>query len=399
MLGAYTFWDAMWTMIVFFAWVMFITWVIMLLIAWGGSYLIHKERIEQSRPLLWAIFLSFPLPFIATLTGWFTAEVGRQPWTVYGVLRTADAVTPTPYDGQPPIGRPIANTRVYVLDGALQPVPVGVAGELYIAGAGVVRGYLHRPDLTAERFVRDPFSVDPAARMYRTGDLVRHLPDGAIEFLGRMDFQVKIRGYRIELGEIETLLERAPGVRQAVVVVRENKPGDKRLVAYLVPDSAATDLSRLRSDLRESLPEYMQPAAYVMLEAMPLTANGKIDRKALPAPKSLEPLPEVAYHAPETSLQRQIADLWKETLGVEYVSIHDNFFDLGAHSLLVAEVHGKLSELLGREIPLVTMFRYPTIRSLASHLRQPSTEGSALKASADRALARRKFVQRRMTSG
>lgn len=298
-----------------------------------------------------------------------------------------------------PIGRPIANTRTYILDRRLRPVPAGAAGELYIAGAGVVRGYLHHPDLTAERFMGDPFSVDPAARMYRTGDLARQLPDGAIEFLGRTDFQVKIRGYRIELGEIETLLERAPGVRQAVVVARENKPGDKRLVAYLVPDSAAADLGRLRSDLRESLPEYMQPAAYVMLEAMPLTANGKIDRKALPAPESLEPLPEVAYQAPKTSLQRQIADLWKEALDVEHVSIHDNFFDLGAHSLLVAEVHGKLSELLGREIPLVTMFRYPTIRSLASHLRQPSTEGSSLKASAARALARRKFIQRRIISG
>jgi len=298
-----------------------------------------------------------------------------------------------------PIGRPIANTRTYILDRRLRLVPAGAAGELYIAGAGVIRGYLHRPDLTAERFVRDPFSIDPAARVYRTGDLVRHLPDSTIEFLGRTDFQVKIRGYRIELGEIEARLERAPGVRQAVVAARENKLGDKRLVAYLVPDSTtSTDLSRLRSDLRESLPEYMQPATYVILEAMPLTANGKIDRKALPAPENLETVPELAYQAPETSLQRQIADLWKEALDLECVSIQDNFFDLGAHSLLVAEVHGKLSELLGREIPLVTMFRYPTIRSLANHLRQPSTEAPVLKASAARALARRKFVQRRITS-
>jgi acyl-coenzyme A synthetase/AMP-(fatty) acid ligase/acyl carrier protein len=307
--------------------------------------------------------------------------------TTHPVEQTADAI---------PIGRPIANTQVYILDQWQRPVPEGASGELYIAGAGVVRGYLNRPELTAERFVQSPFCDDPAARMYRTGDRVRYLPNGAIEYQGRMDFQVKIRGYRIELGEIETVLERRPGIGQAVVTAREDKPGDKRLVAYVVlkPD-APPNSSELRSYLRETLPEHMQPAAFVALEAMPLTANGKIDRNALPAPEGREMPLESVYKPAETGLQESIVDIWKEALGVDQVGIHDNFFDLGAHSLLVAEVHGKLEELLGKEIPLVTMFRYPTVSALVGHLTQNESENSAATRSAARAQARKESFQRR----
>ncbi len=295
-----------------------------------------------------------------------------------------------------PIGRPIANTQTYILDRSLRPVPVGAVGELFIAGAGVVRGYLKRAELTAQRFPPNPFSPDMGGRMYRTGDLVRHLPDGAIEYLGRMDFQVKIRGFRIELGEIEAVIERYPGVRQAVVTVHEDKAGDKRLIAYVVlDDRASPSATGVRDYLRDQLPEYMMPAAFVRLETMPLTDNGKINRKALPAPEGREMPLETAYEAPRKGVEQTIADIWKEALDVERVSIHDNFFDLGAHSLMVAEVHAKLKEVLNQEISLVTMFRYPTVSSLAGHLSQEGDEVRVLGQSADRARARMESLRRR----
>ncbi|HVX65869.1 MAG TPA: phosphopantetheine-binding protein, partial [Bryobacteraceae bacterium] len=266
--------------------------------------------------------------------------------------------------------------------------------ELYIGGDGVARGYFKRPELTAERFLADPFRG--TGRMYRTGDLCRFRPDGAIEYLERMDFQVKIRGFRIELGEIETAMERYPGVRQAVVAVREEKAGDKRLIGYVVLDPAAPPgAAGLRNHLREQLPEYMTPAAFVRLEAMPLTDNGKIDRKALPAPEGREMPLESVYEAPRKGLEQTIAEVWCEALDVERVSIHDNFFDLGAHSLLVAEVQVKLREVLGKDIPLVAMFRYPTVSLLAGHLSQESEESPRLARSADRARARQQSLERR----
>ena len=264
-----------------------------------------------------------------------------------------------------PIGRPIANTQVYVLDRHLQPVPVGVYGELYIGGDGVARGYLNRPELTAEKFVADPFDATGAGRLYRTGDLVRWLPDGNLEFVGRIDNQVKVRGFRIELGEIEAVLNQQPQVREAVVVVREDVPGDKRLVAYVVAEGGEVELiERLREQLRASLPDYMMPSAFVTLEGLPLTPNGKVDRKALPAPER-ESQVSTAYAAPGSELEQQLVAVWQEVLGAEKVGVDDNFFDLGGNSLLVTRVHARIKPLFEREVRVVDLFQYPTIRLLA----------------------------------
>ncbi|WP_197471727.1 non-ribosomal peptide synthetase, partial [Methylomonas koyamae] len=237
------------------------------------------------------------------------------------------------------IGRPIANVRLYNLDRSLNPVPVGVAGELYIGGAGIVPGYWHRPDLTAERFVPDPFG--PAGgRLYKTGDLVRYRADGALEFLGRLDYQVKIRGFRIELGEIEAQLLQQPEIKDAVVIAREDHPGDKRLVAYVVPLTTEANaeaeqalVDHIKAQLKHHLPDYMVPSAFVMLDAMPLSANGKLDRKQLPAPDLSEQLKK-AYVAPRTETEQALVEIWQEVLGVEPVGIEDDFFELGGHSLL-----------------------------------------------------------------
>ena len=269
-----------------------------------------------------------------------------------------------------PIGRPISNTRVYVLDGHMQPVPVGVYGELYIGGDGLAREYLHQPQLTAEKFVADPFDTTAGGRLYRTGDLVRYLADGTIEFLGRLDNQVKVRGFRIELGEIEAVLGRMPQVRQAVVVVREDTPGDKRLVAYVVAQGATEDLvEQLRSRLRESLPEYMVPSAFVMVEKLPLTPNGKVDRNALPAPER-ENQVTAGYVAPGSELEQKLVSVWREVLRMEKVGVDDNFFDLGGNSLLVTRVHARIKPLFERDVRVVDLFRFPTIRSLSGHFSQ-----------------------------
>ncbi len=263
-------------------------------------------------------------------------------WNMYGptettVWSTCEYVTEK--TGPILIGRPIANTQLYVLDERRQPVPIGVPGELYIGGAGVVRGYLNAPELTAERFVEDPFSQDPQARMYRTGDQVRYQRDGRLEYLSRLDNQVKIRGFRIELGEIETCLLRHEAVKQGVVTVREDRPGDVRLVAYVVAEPGRNvTVTEVRKHLRTSLPEYMIPQHVVELDALPMTPNGKIDRKALPAPLGGVDRFEDAYVAPRTEMERALAAIWQEVLGVERVGIHDNFFDLGGHSLLSMQV-------------------------------------------------------------
>jgi amino acid adenylation domain-containing protein len=290
-----------------------------------------------------------------------------------------------------PIGKPIANTQVYVLDSAFQPVAAGGAGDLYIGGDGVVRGYWRRPDLTAERFLSDPFQ--PGNRIYRTGDIARFLPDGNLEFLGRADFQVKVRGFRIEIGEIEAALENQAGVAQAVVVASEFKSRiqteDKRLVAYLVPKSGAKlEVADLRTALAAILPEYMVPSHFVFLDSFPLTANGKIDRNGLPNPSAVENESGTVPEPPRNDLERVIAEAWKDALGVDQVGLNENFFDLGAHSLMVADVHIQLKQLLGRDFSLVALFQFPTVTALAKHLNGEQTS-TRVSSRAERRLAAR----------
>ncbi|SFJ64582.1 amino acid adenylation domain-containing protein [Thermoflavimicrobium dichotomicum] len=267
----------------------------------------------------------------------------------------------------PPIGRPIANTEAYVLDQELRPVPVGVPGELYLGGEGLARGYMNRPDLTNERFVPHPFREDPKARLYKTGDLVRWLPDGKLAFLGRLDHQVKIRGFRIELGEIEEVLRLHPMVKDAAVIAREDQPGEKRLVAYLVlTNPVEVNSGEWRSHLKQHLPDYMVPAAFVVLEALPLTPNGKVDHKALPAP---EQGTQDNYVAPRTETEQIVADIWASVLKVDQVGLTGHFFELGGHSLLATQVISRLRESLDmEEIPLRILFEKPTVMELAAWL-------------------------------
>jgi hypothetical protein len=278
--------------------------------------------------------------------------------------------------GVPPIGRPLANTRVYVLDEQRQPVPEGVAGEIWISGAGVARGYLNRPELTAERFVTDSFVADPAARMYRTGDMGRWLPDGTIEFLGRNDFQVKIRGFRIELGEIEARLREFPGVREAVVLAREDTPGDKRLVAYYITAGEATEITPegLRRYLTAVLPEHMVPAAYVCLSAFPLTPNGKVDRKGLPPPE-FEALTSADYEPPQNETEAAIAAIWAEVLGVDRVGRNNNFFHLGGHSLSAVRVVSRMQGIVG-QAKLSDLFANPRLSEFARCMRESPVKKS-----------------------
>ena len=263
------------------------------------------------------------------------------------------------------IGRPISNTQVYILDSQLQPVPIGVPGELYIAGDGLARGYFNRPELTARAFISNPFSGEPDARLYKTGDRACYLPDGNIEFLGRSDNQIKVRGFRIEIGEIEAALSQHPDVREAVVVVREDEPGNKCLVAYAAfGQEGAIAPSELGSFLKEKLPEYMLPSAFVLLEALPLTPNGKVDRKALRAPDT-ENFPLNAAFAPRTREEELLAEIWRNVLGVKQIGIGDNFFELGGHSLLATQLIAKVRETFQVELPLRSLFQSPTVESLA----------------------------------
>ncbi|HYO60104.1 non-ribosomal peptide synthetase, partial [Archangium sp.] len=291
------------------------------------------------------------------------------------------------------IGRPITNTTAYVLDEEMQPVPVGVVGELYVGGEGLAVGYVGRPELTAERFVPHPYSGRPGARLYRTGDVVRWSVGGELEFLGRRDAQVKIRGFRIELGEVEVALAQHPALREAVVVVRESAPGVKQLVGYVVAQGEVRpSKADLRTYLRERLPEYMVPSALVLLDALPLTPNGKVDRRALPAPD--EGHGSDAAVAPQTELERAVAAIWQEVLGLPKVGTNDRFFDLGGNSLSIIEVQKKLSIALGVEVRLTKLFQYPTIASLAQHLAQGDT-GTALEARREQEEHRRARGSRR----
>ncbi|MCW3052831.1 MAG: amino acid adenylation enzyme/thioester reductase family protein, partial [Chthonomonadales bacterium] len=274
-----------------------------------------------------------------------------------------------------PIGHGVGNTQVYLLDTQRQPVPIGVTGELYTGGAGLALGYLNQPELTAEKFVPHPFSTQLGARLYRTGDLARYLPDGTIEFVGRADHQVKIRGFRIELGEIETVLSQRGGVRAAVVVVREDGRGDKRLVAYVASSEATPSAQTFREYLRERLPDYMVPADFVFLEALPLSPNGKIDRKALPEPDPAEREVADTVVAPRSEVEERLAAIWQEVLGVQRIRVEANFFDLGGHSLLAIRLLCEVKRIFDADLSLAEMFKGPTIQRMAALL-QRKQEGT-----------------------
>jgi len=276
-----------------------------------------------------------------------------------------------------PIGRPIANTRVYILDARGEPVPIGAAGELYIGGTGVTRGYLHRPELTAERFVPDPYAGQTGARMYKTGDIGRWLVDGKLEFVGRNDDQVKIRGFRIELGEIAARIQEHPAVEEAAVIAREDTAGEKRLVAYyrsasqhVLPDPESF-LSDVRLFLRERLPEYMVPAAYVRLDSLPLTPNGKLDRRALPAPQG-NAYAVRRYEPPQGDLETALAAIWGEMLKLERVGRHDDFFALGGQSLLALRVLFRVNDCFQTELSVSTLLEHSVLMEFAQKLRSIS---------------------------
>ena len=313
----------------------------------------------------------------------------RSKAALYNVYGPTETIIDSAYglctsdiaDSTIPIGRPIPNATIYIADDMLRLVPIGVAGNLYIGGVGLARGYLNRPDLTAEKFIPDPFGAKPGARLYRTGDLARHLPDGSIEFLGRADHQVKIRGFRIELGEIESALRQHPAVRESIVVAEEDATGEKRLVAYVVGKRGLPPTSNeLRNFLKAKLPEYMVPAAFVALEALPLTANGKVDRRALPASNRTRPELEKGFVAPRTPEEELVAEIWAQVLGLERVGIYDNFFELGGHSLLATQAVSRIREAFAVEIPLRRLFEVPTVAGLAESIDAARRAGQSLQA-------------------
>jgi thioesterase domain-containing protein len=302
----------------------------------------------------------------------FYRQFNAHLYDCYGPTETTIAVTywdcsRNDHSLTVPIGRPIANTRIHILDRRLQPVPVGVPGELHIGGECLAAGYFNRPDLTAEKFIPDPFSEEPGERLYKTGDLARYLPDGVIEFLGRMDDQIKIRGFRVEPEEIEAAIGRHEAVRSVAVTVREGGPGDKRLVAYVVGKKDFTPAD-LRDYLRNKLPNYMIPSAFVCLDSLPLTPNGKVDRLAL---SRIEPSAEAAgtMVAPRDKVERRLTKIWENALGTGPIGIRDNFFDLGGHSLLAALVAAKIKKRFGRDVSMDIVFMAPTIEQLAEIIR------------------------------
>jgi len=295
-------------------------------------------------------------------------------WNMYGPTETTIWSTCSKIESEQAtivIGRPIANTDIFILDELLQPVPIGVSGELHIGGDGLARGYLKRPDLTAEKFIASPFAHNPGARIYKTGDLARYLPNGDIECLGRIDHQVKLRGFRIELGDIESALRQHSGVDDTVVVAREDTPGDKRLVAYFVPSQqTAPTTGELRDFLKEKLPDYMVPSAFVTLEAMPLTPNGKVNRRALPAPEHTSLAPEENFAAPKDDLESQLVAIWESVLGVRPIGVRHSFFELGGDSLVAVRLMHRVEQAFGKHLSIATLFQAPTIEQLSGILRQ-----------------------------
>ena len=354
-------------------------------------------------------------------------ECGAELWNLYGPTETTiwsaalKLEATTLVDGLVPIGPPIANTQFHVLDAQQRSVPLGVPGELYIGGLGLSPGYWQREALTAERFVANPFPSGGAdggtsnaaslpdhqdlaldaescaqcrSVLYKTGDRVRVRENGTLEYLGRLDYQTKLRGFRMELGEIETVLTQHSSVSQAVVALREDNTGEPQLIAYVVSPCEVRILnSEFQTHLSQHLPAYMVPTQFVLLDALPLTPNGKVDRNALPTPESsLQPEP---LALPRTQVEKSIAVIWQTVLNQEQVGLHDNFFDLGGHSLLMVRVHGQLQQQQAVEIPLVDLFRYPTVNTLAAHLRSRSSEGQFSDRAPELAAGKQRLQQRR----
>jgi len=340
-----------------------------LLSASNASQILPKKRlILGGEPLMWNLIETIQKynPDCSIFNHYGPTETTVGVLT-YQVKMQGDRISETV-----PLGRPLPNTQIYLLDSHLQPVPVGVAGELYIAGAGLARGYLNQPELTAEKFICKPLTQEPETRLYKTGDLARYLPDGNIEFIGRVEHQVKLRGFRIELGEIEAGLSHHPSVREAAVLLQENEPGNQRLVAYIVSHSKLSVqdsqlIESLRSFLKEKLPEYMIPSAFVVLKALPLTPNGKIDRQALPAPSIAANFTDT-FVGPRTPGEEILAGIWSQLLNLKKVGIHDNFFDLGGHSLLITQLLAKVRECFQVELPLRVLFEAPTVAGLAEKI-------------------------------
>jgi amino acid adenylation domain-containing protein len=312
-----------------------------------------------------ALTYSLTTKFFATLDAALINLYGPTEACIYSTSWECDRASTQPIV---PIGRPIANTQTYILDPELKPVAIGELGELHIGGDGLARGYHNRPELTSQKFIPNPFSSEPSPRLYKTGDLARYLPDGKIEFLGRIDYQVKIRGFRIELGEIEAALLSYPSVQQTVVMAREDQPGNQRLVAYLVVNGQPPRTSELRRYLLERMPDYAVPSAFITLAAMPVMPNDKINRRALPAPTNDRPDLEQSYVAPKGELARSLATIWSRVLNIEPVGVNDNFFELGGSSLLSLQVITQIQQELGVELPAVKFFQYPTIAELATYL-------------------------------
>lgn len=342
---------------------------------------------------------AFPKPLADKLSQLVSGRVinmyGPTETTIWSSTQDIDSSDPVI-----PIGKPISNTQMYILDQHLQPVHVGVAGELYIGGDGVVRGYHKRENITAERFIINPFSSDKGARIYKTGDLARYREDGTIDYLGRIDHQIKIRGYRIELGEIESLMREHSAVDEVVVLLREDVEGDKRLVAYIKPvANVVLDQNVIKGYLKTDLPEFMVPSIFIEVTSMPLTPNGKIDRKALPPPRNEKSVTSTAaYVQPENELQKTIAVIWQDVLSLSQVGMEDNFFDIGGHSLLVVQVLDRLRKEIDTPVKMMDMFRFPTISSLGNYLGQSGTEDSNLEDSKERAEARKSAMLKRRRS-
>jgi amino acid adenylation domain-containing protein len=347
-----------------------------------------RVTIMQGTPSLWRVLLASGWdgtpritmiaggePLLAGVAAQLLAR-GKKLWNLYGPTETTiystgrEVSASGQREAMEPIGQPFPHQPHYVADHHRRLAPIGMAGELLIGGRGVASGYVNRSDLTADRFVPDPFGASPGARLYRTGDIVRVRANGELEFVGRNDFQVKLRGYRVEIGEIESVAEQSDGVRECIVLARSSDAGEPRLVAYVLAEQGAAsfDTAGLRAAIRGRLPEYMVPSAFVVLDEFPRLGNGKADRKRLPDPGTARPDLHVTYEPPSGDLERQIAALWQDVLKIDRIGANDNFFDVGGHSLLAVRLFGKLRDTLGRDLALVDLFSYPTVRAMARFL-------------------------------